>query len=315
MNDHRGLWIALLIAALLICCCCALAWATGALVLNGVRAGVAAIEAEQDNWQSWLRSWRERAVEWSDLFEAWMGYAVVAASEAFTHEVPITGPAVLHLDVSAGDVTIRPGPAGKVAVTAVKRVYGATRAEAERRLADMTISVDRVGDKVWLRVDNPFTTGNVGRTARVDMTVTVPREMDLTARVDVGRLQIEGVTGNMEISVQVGDVILADVAPTEKLTVRTRVAGVDFVGSLAPRAGYEFSTDVGKITLRLPADSAFHLDARSDIGDVSVGFPVAGYSSRDLVIGKEVRGEVGENPTTSLYLRSRVGGIAIRKER
>lgn len=315
MNDRRGLWIALLITALVLCGCCALAWATGALVLNGVRAGVAAIEAEQDEWQSWLRSLRDRVEEWSDSFGVWTGNAVVSASETLTREVTVAGPTTLDLDVSAGDVTIRSGPAGKVAVTAVKRAYGATQAEAERRMAAIAINVDQIGDKVWVRVDNPFTTGNVGRPAMVDLTITVPQETALTASVDVGRLRVAELVGDMEVAVQVGEVILADVVPVRELTVKTRVAGVDFAAPLAPNARYEFVTDVGKIALRLPADSAFHLDARSDIGDVDVEFPVVGRADRDLVIGKDVRGEVGQNPTASLYLRSRVGEVTIRKER
>ncbi|MCX7670661.1 MAG: DUF4097 domain-containing protein [Anaerolineae bacterium] len=315
MNDHRGWWIALLILALLICCCCALAWATGTLVLRGVRAGVAAIAAEQDDWQSWLRSLQERAEEWRDSFGIWPGTMTVSASETFTREVNVAGPATLELEATAGDVTIRPGPAGKVTVTAVKRAYGVTQAAAERRVAEMAISVDQAGDKVWVRVDNPFTTGNVGRLARVDLTITVPQETALTAGVDVGRLRVTGLVGDVDIAVQVGEVILADVVPARELQVKTRVAGIDFAAPLAPRTRYEFITDVGKITLRLPADSAFQLDARSDIGDVNVEFPVVGRADRDLVIGKDVRGDVGQNPTTSLSVRSRVGEIVIKKER
>jgi hypothetical protein len=93
------------------------------------------------------------------------------------------------------------------------------------------------------------------------------------------------------------------------------VSGVDFTGALTPNAGYEFTTDVGKVALRLPAESAFRLDARSDIGDVTLGFPIVGRSSRDALVGKEVRGDVGQNPTTTLYLRSRVGEISIRSGR
>lgn len=315
MNDRRGLWIALLITVLVLCCCCALAWATGVLVLNSVRAGVAAIEAEQDNWQSWLRSLRDRAEEWSDSFGVWTGHAVVSASETLTRELTVVGPITLDLNASAGDVTIRSGPAGKVAVTAVKRAYGATQDEAGHRAAAIAINVEQVGDKVWVRVDNPFTTGNIGRAASVDLTITVPRETTLIARVDVGNLRVVELEGDMDVAVQVGEVILTDAVPDRALKVETRVAGVDFAAPLAPNARYEFVTDVGKIALRLPADSAFHLDARSDIGDVDVEFPVVGRADRDLVIGKDVRGEVGQNPTTSLYVRSRVGEVTIRKER
>jgi hypothetical protein len=314
MNNNRGWWIALAALLLLICCCCcALAWAAGSLTLAGIRAGVSAIEQDGGEWQAWLRSLREWDGDWRDWTGPWTGgtQATAAVQQALT----VQGPTTLDLNAPVGDVIVRAGPAGQVKVEGTKRAYGATQADAERRLEEIEVKVDQSGDRVWVRVRGPFAGGNTGRSPRVNLTITVPQQTTVAADMGVGRLQITGTTGDVTANAEVGDVLVTDVTPVEKLSVKTRIASVDFTGALAPNTRYEFTTDIGKVALRLPETSAFRLDARSDIGDVTVGFPVAGRSSRDALVGKEVRGEVGQNPTASLYLRSRVGEISIKPGR
>jgi hypothetical protein len=315
MNNNRGLWIAL--AALLLlagCCCCALAWAAGSAALGGIRAGVSAVEQDGGEWQAWLRSLREWDGDWRDWAGPWRNLGV-QANAPIAQALTVQGPATLDLDVPVGDVIVQAGPAGQVKIEGTKRAYGATQADADSRLAEIQVKVDQSGNRVWVRVSGPLTGGAAGRAPQISLTITVPQQTTVAAEMGVGRLQITGTTGDVSANAEVGDVIVTDVTPSEKLAVKTRIAGVHFTGALVPNARYEFTTDVGKIALRLPEASAFRLDARSDIGDVTVGFPVAGRSSRDALVGKEVRGEVGQNPTTSLYLRSRVGEISVEPGR
>ena len=227
----------------------------------------------------------------------------------------VEGPATLDLSVPVGDVTVKTGPAGEVTVEGTKRAYGATEADAQARLDDIQVKIDQSGDKVWVRVSGQFMGGNSGRSPIVDLTITVPKQTTVAANMGVGRLQVSGTEGDATINAEVGDVILTDIMPAAKLFVKTRVASVDFSGALAPNGKYEITTDIGKIALRVPANSAFTIDARSDIGDVTVGFPVSGTASREALVGKQVQGEVGQNPTASLTLRSRVGEISVNPGR
>jgi hypothetical protein len=105
------------------------------------------------------------------------------------------------------------------------------------------------------------------------------------------------------------------VAPSRNVQVATRVSAIELGGRLADRATYRLTSDIGRIDLSLPPDSSFNIDARSDIGSVSVEFPVMGHSSGKGFVGEEERGDVGTNPTTQLYLRSRVGSITVRPNR
>jgi len=315
MNNHRGLWIALAALLLLICCCCcALAWAAGSLALNGIQAGVSAVERD-NGLQAWLRSLREWDGNWRDWAGPWPGNLAAQARAPIQQALTVQGPATLDLNVPVGDITVQAGLPGQVKVEGTKRAYGATQADADRRLEAIEVKVDQSGSRVWVRVSGALAEGNASRSPQVNLTITVPQQTAITADIGVGRLQISGTTGDVEVSAEVGDVVVTDVTPIEKLTIKTRISGIDFTGALAPNARYEFTTDVGKVALRLPEASAFRLDARSDIGDVTIGFPVAGRSSRDALVGKEVRGEVGQGPTANLYLRSRVGEISIKPGR
>jgi hypothetical protein len=306
MNSNRNLWITLLVLLLIVCCCCcALAWGAGSLALGGIRMGASAIGPDMGGWQQWFRSfggdWRGGSAQ---------------ANEPIQQTLTVQGPATLDLNVPVGDVSVKTGPAGEVKVEGTKRAYGATEADAQARLDDIQVKIDQSGDKVWVIVSGQFAGNSTGRSSGVEVTITVPKETTVAANMGVGRLQVSGTEGDATINAEVGDVILTDIMPAATLFVKTRVSSVDFSGALAPNGKYDITTDIGKIALRLPRNSAFTIDARSDIGDVNVdGFRVSGTASREALVGKQVQGEVGENPTASLTLRSRVGEISVNPGR
>ena len=132
---------------------------------------------------------------------------------------------------------------------------------------------------------------------------------------NAGQILIAGTHGDVYVKVDVGEVALQDVTPSGNLQVETRVAAIELAGRLSDRATYRLTSDIGRITLGLPPDGAFSMDARSDIGSVDVQFPVAGSNSRWGFAGEEVRGDVGADPTAKLYLRCRVGNISVRPNR
>ncbi len=308
MNGNRTLWIVLVILLLVICCCCcALTWAAGGAVLGGVRSWNLSGASEKGNWETWLRSWDEG---WRGWAGPWATGPESQASATINKSLAVSGPAALDLNVPVGDIVVKAGAAEQVKIEGAVRAYAVSQAEAQRTLDNIQVKIDQSGDKVWVRVSGMPTT-SVGRSPQIDLTITAPKQTTLSAEMGVGRLQVSGTEGDVTINAQVGDVILTDIVPAEKLAVKTRVSNVEFAGVLVAKARYEITTDMGRIALRVPADSAFQIDARSDIGDVKVDFQIVGRSSRDALVGKEVQGQIGQNPTVSLYLRSRVGAISV----
>lgn len=283
MKNNRTLWIIIAVLLLVLCFCCAAV--AGVLLLGG--------------WQ------------WGN---AWIGGGQAEATEQFSQTFDVRGPISLSLEAPVGDVTIRGGTSRQVVIEATKRAWGGTGSRAQDVLNRIAINADQTGDQVRIRVTGLTGGTTAPRSPQVDFVITVPRDTSLKVDARVGRLAVSDTYGDVVIKSDVGEVTLTDVMPAERFEVETRVASVEFSGALAPKASYRLTSDVGRIALRLPADSAFKIDARSDVGDVQVDFTVTGSSAREGLVSKEVRGEVGTSPATELYLRSRIGEITVRTE-
>ena len=63
----------------------------------------------------------------------------------------------------------------------------------------------------------------------------------------------------------------------------------------------------GDVALLLPGDSRFNLSARSVLGEIETGFGLRPSGG----IGKRVEGKVGENPTSSITIKTAQGDIKI----
>ncbi|PKO23596.1 MAG: hypothetical protein CVU38_03145 [Chloroflexi bacterium HGW-Chloroflexi-1] len=284
MGKNRTIWILLLVVFPVLCLCCA---ATAAFFMV-------------------------RSMDWGG---SWILGGRVAVTGQFNRALVVDGPVSLSVDVPVGDVTVEAGTSGQVTVTATKRAWGSTRNRAQEVLDGIDIGVDQTGNQVRVKVTGLSDVRNVSRSPQVDLVISVPSETASTLDVNVGRVLAAGLSGDLSVKVDVGEVTLNQVLPQELLEIKTRVANVEFTGALVPGAAYRLSSDVGRISMRVPADSAFSIDARSDIGNVDPGFVLSGRSAREGFLSKEVRGSVGENASASLYLRSRVGEISVRPER
>jgi hypothetical protein len=109
----------------------------------------------------------------------------------------------------------------------------------------------------------------------------------------------------------VGRVQVEDVEVIDSLVITTDVAEIDYDGPLTEGAVYRLESDVGSITMDIPDDSSFRIDASSDLGTVDVDFPVVGETTQGFT-NKRVQGTVGEDPQAELILRSSVGAISVR---
>jgi len=283
MNTNRTIWILLLVVFLVLCLCCA---ATAAFFMV-------------------------RNMDWGS---SWILGGRVEATGQFDRTLVVNGPVSLSVDVPVGDVTVEAGASGQVTVTATRRAWGSTRSRAQEVLAGIDIAVEQTGNQVRVDVTGLTDVRNVARSPQVDLVISVPPETALTVDANVGRVSVVGLSGDLSVKADVGTVTLNDVLPQGLLEIETRVANIELTGALVPGAAYRLSSDVGRIAMRVPDDSAFSIDARSDIGNVALDFVLSGRSAREGLLSKEVRGSVGENASTSLYLRSRVGDISVRPE-
>lgn len=280
MNSSRTIWIVVLVALLVLCLCCALLVAAYTII-GPVRNSVSLFSQQ------------------------------IEANTSEAQSVNVQTPATLSLDVPVGDITVRPGGDGTITVQTTKRVWGSSQASAQDVLNRIEVGISQFGSSVQVTVTGIDSVNRLPRSPQVNLVVTAPRDTTLTVNNRVGAVTVGGLRGDLAITADVGEVTVSDVSPVKTFSVHSRVASIEVQGPLVPGASYDLQSDVGRVVVQVPSGSAFTIDARSDVGDVNVGFPVSGQSSREGFVGKQVSGEVGNAPSTSLYLRSRVGSISV----
>jgi Putative adhesin len=144
----------------------------------------------------------------------------------------------------------------------------------------------------------------------VDFDITVPRYTDLKLKTDAGKIQVNGVSGQMSLTSDAGSIQATQVMLNGHSTLKTDVGSVTLEGAIDPTGSYELKTDVGSINVTLPGNASFHVDAKTDVGSFNSNFPVTGQ--RD-VPGSKANGDVGSPPRAKLTLKTDVGSINLFK--
>jgi hypothetical protein len=222
-----------------------------------------------------------------------------------------------HLDVSAGS-------GGLVQVEVTKRGAGFTRADAEADLDNVEVSLTQEGQTIRViarRTGGLFAVGNSG--ASIELSVPAGSSLDLHSsngrisslhvagdvRIDTsnGDVEVRGGSGRLDLQTSNGSVDIE--ATGAAVEARTSNGSIDFDGWLAD-GSHSLHTSNGRITITLPRDAQFRIDASTSNGSVWSDFAVAQSGpSRD----NELRGSVGENPAVSITATSSNGRISIRK--
>lgn len=233
------------------------------------------------------------------------------ASRSFQESYQVETPVTLSIRVPVGNVTVTALEGNEVSVDATITAYGATQAAAQESLSQVRLEVTESGDQVEVVGSWPaLSRGPQGQSPRIDLRVQAPSETSFVLDLDVGESTVRGLAGNVNIQTDVGQVTVEDVAVADQLEIKTDVAEIRYEGSLTEGATYRMVSDVGSISVDIPADSEFQIDAASNLGTVSVDFDVVGETSREFT-SQAVKGTVGVSDTL-LYLRSSVGAISVR---
>lgn len=110
---------------------------------------------------------------------------------------------------------------------------------------------------------------------------------EVSVRIGSGDAQLRRLGGGMHVAIGSGDVSLESPVPD----------GVEWV----------LKAGSGDVALHLPGDSRFNLSARSALGEIETGFGLRPSGG----VGQRVEGTVGENPTSSITIKTAHGDIKI----
>ncbi len=112
------------------------------------------------------------------------------------------------LDNIDGNLTVHGVDDSQVKVTGHKTVRAFSRKEADRANRETTVHVERQGDSLVVRADDPTHSGMLS--VSTDLDVTVPKGLDVEAR-GKGDLNVEDMTGTVSVQDNRGDVRLNNI--------------------------------------------------------------------------------------------------------
>ncbi len=247
----------------------------------------------------------------------------VEASRVDQFTLPVEEPLRLVVESSNGRVTVR-GEAGASAatVTATKRSRGATLADAERRLDELTYTSTADEGTVLLRYRQADQPGDVGRHSGVDFEVVVSElgEVEvhtsngaILVREGAGPAQLATSNGRVTVSDWVGDLTVRTSNGEIRLErVRGRVDGetsngwIHYTGQPDGAAVNRLRTSNGSIVVRVPRAAAVAFRASVSNGTISTSLPLVGTT-----IGRDWNATLNPPAETEMDLRTSNGSIRI----
>ena len=254
----------------------------------------------------------------------------------------VQGKPELTVSTFDGSIEVRPWDQQEVLVVIERRA--ATREAAER----IDVRIEQDGDRIIVGVrhpDNAFDWVRGGRSAR--LIVSAPAATNLNARSGDGSVDVEGLTGRIELhtgdgsirgnrlagelkmgtgdgpirlseargtlTAQTGDGSVNLEGALSGVTVRTGDGTVMLVASAGSAAteDWSISTGDGSVTLDLPDAFSAEVDARTGDGRIAVdNLTISRVSGR--MARNRIRGQLGDGGRL-LRIRTGDGSITLRK--
>lgn len=254
----------------------------------------------------------------------------------------VQGKPELTVSTFDGSIEVRPWDQQEVLVVIERRA--ATREAAER----IDVRIEQDGDRITVAVrhpDNAFDWVRGGRSAR--LIVSAPAATDLNARSGDGSVDVEGLTGRIELhtgdgsirgnrlagelkvgtgdgsirlseasgtlTAQTGDGSVNLEGALSGVTVRTGDGTVTLVASPGSAAteDWTISTGDGSVTLDLPDAFSAEVDAHTGDGRIAVdNLTISGVSG--TMARNRIRGQLGDGGQL-LRIRTGDGSITLRK--
>ncbi len=267
-----------------------------------------------------------------------------SAREEVKSSFKTTAPPQIVVDTFNGSINVVGGPAGEVACKVIKTASGPDQDAADDALEDIEVNMVQEADntiRVTAKLKNGVQGGNRG--ASVELRVPAESNLhlqtnnggisangpfgDISAETTNGGLNVDGALTNVRLTTSNGSVKLKGGAgrielessnggidaKTGKglLTARTSNGSVRFAGELI-EGKHSFVTSNGKVSLTLPEDARFKIDASTSMGKITTNFDVKKGKDAGR---KHLRGTVGAGePGVVIEVQTSNGNVEIKKE-
>ena len=197
-------------------------------------------------------------------------------------------------------------PVGKKVRIVLKNIFGTITVESwNRDEIKLTVTLDspranvsprHTGDGLTIDVmaDNPGRS-DVGD---VNFKLQVPINSSVDLETKRGQITVSNIRGDLvraHVSLE-GDIELSGISASQVYAQNT-IGNIYFDGEFARKGSYKFQSGKGHITIRIPADSAFHLTAAAPTKQIALG-QFWNDKFKNLGGGRKYEGEVVDARST-----------------
>jgi len=206
-------------------------------------------------------------------------------------ETPVPSGSNIEIVNFYGNVEVRPSDSDRVVLDVKKTVRASNKEEAERLSKDFTFSISNIGSgyRIASNRESGVEFGGIPRQRyKSSLTIQVPKRSALRLNNRNGKVSIQAVDGTQEVSNRYGQVDVRNITGTVQVENRNgsvRVQDVrgdvsvksrngDLFMSLVspPQKDIQISNRYGNVTVELPSNSAFSIDARTEFGEIRSEF-------------------------------------------
>lgn len=246
-----------------------------------------------------------------------MGIAIKLANEVTvnatsTQTFTVTDVPSLDIHNASGRVQVRQGAPGVVSIETTRIARDTSQNAARADLDNIEVNTTQTGNQIALTT-NVTDESYFASSSTVNLILTVPANTNIMADVMAGDVQIDSISGVMEITVGAGSVHLQDTVLADGSRIHISTGSAMLLGRLLPDASVDISVNTGNVALRLPADAAANLDARTNAGNIHIN----GWSLQPRQMnrgGAIATGTLGEQPTGTVRIRVDAGDITISQQ-
>lgn len=201
----------------------------------------------------------------------------------------VTGTPNLVINDAIGSVKIHQGDSNHIVIDAT--AHGGLLSN----LSNDTVDAKQSGDTVTILVGQ---SGSIIDHGSVDLDITLPASSNIQAIVHTGALDMNGISGQMNLDVETGALHFENGAIQGQSVIKDNTGEITFDGAIASGGDYTFENKAGAINITLPSTASFTLDASSNIGKINNDF------------GSNT---VGSNPTSHIHVHTDIGAINIHQ--
>lgn len=159
--------------------------------------------------------------------------AAASVQGSFQRTLQVTGSVNLEVFTRSGDITVHPGPAGRVSISG--KIY----------VGDTWLSGDRRSEVTELEKNPPIRqSGNIihidyvtARNIAIDYDITVPADTTLLTHSGSGDQTVEGLQTSVDLESGSGDMRLTNLGGARLRTGSGNVEGRDISGAITAEAG------------------------------------------------------------------------------